>query len=105
MTQHIKDSDFEREVLKAPGLVVIDFWAEWCGPCKAMSPVVDEVGAELGDKVKMVKMNVDDNPNTPTQFNIRGIPTLIAFKNGQPVATKVGGMSKSQLTAWLAQLG
>lgn len=104
MAQHIQDSNFEAEVLKAPGLVVVDFWAEWCGPCQAMAPVVDAVAVELGDRVKMVKMNVDENPNTPGKFNIRGIPTLIAFKDGTPVATKVGGMTKAQLSAWLSSV-
>jgi thioredoxin 1 len=102
--QQISDQDFEAEVLKANGLVVVDFWAEWCGPCKAMSPIVDDVAGEMAGRVKMVKMNVDESPHTPGKFNIRGIPTLIAFKDGKQVATKVGGMSKSQLTEWLSSV-
>lgn len=101
MASNISDADFENEVLKADGPVMVDFWAEWCGPCKALSPIVDEVASELGDKVKIVKVNIDENPNTPTQYGVRGIPTLMVFNEGELVDTKVGGMSKSQLTEWL----
>ena len=101
MSANISDSDFEKEVLSADGPVMVDFWAEWCGPCKALSPIVDEVSNELGEKVKIVKVNIDENPNTPTKYGVRGIPTLMVFKSGEVVDTKVGGMSKSQLTDWL----
>ena len=102
--QKVTDTDFDAEVLKASGLVVVDFWAEWCGPCKAMAPIFDDLSGEMAGKVKMVKMNVDESPHTPGKYNIRGIPTLIAFKDGQQVATKVGGMNKAQLADWLSSV-
>jgi thioredoxin 1 len=98
---NVKDNDFETQVLKAEGPVMVDFWAEWCGPCKAMSPVVDEVASELGAQIKVVKVNIDDSPNAPTKYNVRGIPTFMVFKGGEVVGTRVGGMSKSQLSDWL----
>lgn len=104
MASNISDADFEAEVLKSDGPVMVDFWAEWCGPCKALSPIVDEVAGELADKIKIVKINIDENPNTPTQYGVRGIPTLMVFKGGELVDTKVGGMSKSQLTDWLGSV-
>lgn len=97
----VKDSNFEAEVLKADGPVVVDFWAEWCGPCKALSPLVDEVASELQGKVKIVKVNIDESPEAPTKYGVRGIPTLMLFKDGQVVDTRVGGMPKSQLTEWI----
>ncbi len=96
----VSDADFENEVLKADGPVIVDFWAEWCGPCKAMSPLVDELAGELSGKAKVVKINIDENPNAPTKYGVRGIPTLMVFKDGQLVDTRVGGMSKSQLADW-----
>ena len=104
MAANINDSDFETEVLKADGPVMVDFWAEWCGPCKALSPIVDEVANEIGEKVKIVKINIDNNPEAPTKYGVRGIPTLMVFKGGEVVDTKVGGMSKSQLTEWLSSV-
>jgi thioredoxin 1 len=101
MASNVTDKDFETEVLKADGPVMVDFWAEWCGPCKAMSPVVDEISGELGAKMKIVKVNIDDNPHAPTQYGVRGIPTFMVFKGGQVVDTRVGGMSKTQLSEWL----
>ena len=100
----VSDKSFEDEVLKADGPVVVDFWAEWCGPCKAMSPLVDELASELTGKVKVAKLNIDENPNAPTQYGVRGIPTFMVFKGGQVVDTRVGGMSKSQLTEWVESL-
>ncbi|HIF25160.1 MAG TPA: thioredoxin [Micavibrio sp.] len=98
---NVKDSDFEGEVLNAEGPVMVDFWAEWCGPCKAMSPLVDEIAGEMGEKLKVVKVNIDESPEAPTKFGVRGIPTFMIFKGGQVVDTRVGGMSKSQLTEWV----
>ncbi len=98
---NVSDADFENEVLKADGPVMVDFWAEWCGPCKALSPIVDEVANEVAGKMKVVKVNIDENPNAPTKYGVRGIPTLMVFKDGELVDTKVGGMSKTQLNDWL----
>lgn len=101
MTTHVSDQNFQTEVLNADKPVVVDFWAEWCGPCKMMSPIVDEISNELGASVKVVKINIDENPNVPTQYGIRGIPTFMIFDGGKLVETKVGGMSKSQLSDWI----
>lgn len=98
---HISDESFEEEVLKADQPVLIDYWAEWCGPCKMIAPVLDEISQEYADKLKVVKLNIDDNPETPPKYGIRGIPTLMLFKGGNVEATKVGAVSKSQLTAFL----
>jgi len=100
-TQAVTDKSFEDEVINADRPVMVDFWAEWCGPCKSLSPLVDEVAGEMGDKVKIVKLNIDDSPEAPSKYGVRGIPTLMIFKNGQVVDTKVGGMPKSQLVEWL----
>lgn len=97
----VSDASFESEVLQAGGPVLVDFWAEWCGPCKALSPLIDELAKEMGDKVKIVKVNIDENPEAPTKYGVRGIPTLMVFKDGQVVDTRVGGMPKSQLTEWV----
>ena len=102
---NVSDADFENEVLKADGPVMVDFWAEWCGPCKALSPIVDEVADEVAGKMKIVKVNIDENPNAPTKYGVRGIPTLMVFKDGELVDTKVGGMSKTQLNDWLNSVG
>lgn len=102
MSAHnVNDNQFESEVLKAGGPVMVDFWAEWCGPCKAMSPIVDELAGEMGDRLKVVKVNIDESPNAPTKYGVRGIPTLMIFKGGQVVDTRVGGMSKGQLSDWV----
>jgi thioredoxin 1 len=98
---HISDESFEEEVLKSERPVLIDYWAEWCGPCKMIAPVLDEIATEYSDRLKVVKLNIDDNPQTPPKYGIRGIPTLMVFKNGQVEATKVGAVSKAQLTAFL----
>ena len=98
---HVSDATFEPEVLKSDVPVLVDYWAEWCGPCKAIAPVLDEVAKEYSGKLKVAKVNVDDNQDVPKKYNIRGIPTLMLFKNGNMEAMKVGALSKSQLTAFL----
>lgn len=97
------DGDFSTDVLQAEKPVLVDFWAEWCGPCKAIGPALEEISAELGDKVKIAKLNIDENPMTPTQYGVRGIPTLLIFKNGEVVAEKIGAMPKSQLQSWIEE--
>ena len=94
------DSNFADIVLKSDKPVIVDYWAEWCGPCKMIAPILEQADQEIGDKINIVKINIDENPNTPTQYGIRSIPTLMLFKNGETVDTKVGGMSKNQLIEW-----
>jgi len=98
---HVTDDSFEAEVLQADGPVLVDYWAEWCGPCKMIAPVLEEIASEYGDKVKIAKLNIDENPATPPKYGIRGIPTLMLFKGGNVEATKVGAVSKSQLSAFI----
>lgn len=100
-SKYISDSSFEQEVLKAEGTVLVDFWAEWCGPCKQLSPILDEVASEMAGKLTVAKVNIEESPESPQKYGVRGIPTLIVFKNGQPVATKVGSLPKSKLVEWL----
>jgi thioredoxin 1 len=104
MSEHIhyiSDASFEQEVLQSPLPVLVDYWADWCGPCKMISPVLDEVAKEYNGKLKVCKLNIDENQGTPPKYGIRGIPTLMIFKNGNVEATKVGALSKSQLTAFV----
>lgn len=98
---NVTDTNFEEEVLKSDLPVVVDFWAEWCGPCKALSPLIDELAGDMNGKVKVVKVNIDEAPEAPTKYGVRGIPTLMIFKGGEVVGTRVGGMPKSQLTEWV----
>jgi thioredoxin 1 len=98
---HITDDTFEAEVLKAEQPVLVDYWAEWCGPCRMIAPILDDVAADYSGRVKICKLNVDENQATPPKYGIRGIPTLMLFRNGQVEATKVGAVSKSQLIAFL----
>ncbi len=98
---NISDDSFEAEVLKAEGPVLVDYWAEWCGPCKIIAPVLQEIAEEYKGKLKIAKLNIDENPQTPPKYGIRGIPTLMLFKNGNVEATKVGAVSKSQLAAFI----
>ncbi len=103
LIKHVSDASFEADVLQADKPVLVDYWAEWCGPCKMIAPILDEVSNSYGDKLQVAKMNVDENRDIPAKFGIRGIPTLMLFKNGQLAATKVGAMSKAQLTAFIDQ--
>jgi thioredoxin 1 len=98
---YLTDDTFEEEVLKSSAPVLVDYWAEWCGPCKMIAPILDEIASEYNGKIKVAKLNIDDNPQTPPKYGIRGIPTLMLFKNGNVEATKVGALSKSQLTAFI----
>ena len=103
LIKHTSDATFETDVLKADKPVLVDYWAEWCGPCKMIAPILDEVSSAYQDKLQIAKMNVDENREIPAKFGIRGIPTLMLFKDGQLAATKVGAMSKAQLTAFIDQ--
>ena len=103
LIKHISDASFEADVLQADKPVLVDYWAEWCGPCKMIARILDEVSASYKDKLQVTKMNVDENRDIPAKFGIRGIPTLMLFKDGQLAATKVGAMSKAQLTAFIDQ--
>jgi thioredoxin 1 len=103
LIKHISDASFESDVLKAGKPVLVDYWAEWCGPCKMIAPILDEVSETYKEKLQVAKMNVDENRDIPAKFGIRGIPTLMLFKDGQLAATKVGAMSKAQLTAFIDQ--
>jgi thioredoxin 1 len=100
-TKAVNDTSFEQDVLQAEGPVLVDFWAEWCGPCKMIGPALEELSDELAGKVTIAKVNIDDNPGAPTKYGVTGIPTLLLFKGGQVVAKKVGAMPKSMLSSWL----
>lgn len=99
--KHVTDASFESDVLKADKPVLIDYWAEWCGPCKAIAPILDDIAKDYGERLQVAKMNVDENRAVPAQFGIRGIPTLMLFKDGALVATKVGALNKMQLSQFL----
>lgn len=103
LIKHVSDASFQADVLEAGAPVLVDFWAEWCGPCKMIAPILDEVAGSYNGKLKIAKLNVDDNRDVPAKFGIRGIPTLMLFKDGQLAATKVGAVSKAQLTAFIDQ--
>jgi len=103
LIKHISDASFEADVLQSSTPVLVDYWAEWCGPCKMIAPILDEVSSAYQGKLTVAKMNVDENRDVPAKFGIRGIPTLMLFKDGQLAATKVGALSKAQLTAFIDQ--
>ena len=106
MSKTLTDADFATDVLGSNRPVLVDFWAEWCGPCRMIGPALEEIGEELGERVTIGKLNIDDHPETPAKFGVRGIPTMILFRDGKPVATKVGAEPKSKIKGWLeAQLG
>jgi len=101
MMKNVTDTSFDSDVLKAEGPVLVDYWAEWCGPCKQIAPALEDLSKDLGAKVTVAKINIDDNPQTPGKYGVRGIPTLMIFKGGQVVATKVGALPKSKLYEWV----
>ena len=101
MAKQVTDDTFELDVLQADGPVLVDFWAEWCGPCKQIAPSLDEISEELEGKVSLAKVNIDENPETPSKYGVRGIPTLMLFKGGEVASTKVGALPKSKLKEWV----
>ncbi len=102
-TQPVTDKSFKEDVIDSSMPVLVDFWAEWCAPCKQIGPVLEDLSNEMGEKIKVAKVNIEDSPDTPAKFHVRGIPTLMIFKEGQVVATKVGTMTKSKLTEWVSE--
>ena len=100
-TKNVTDDTFQQDVISADKPVLVDFWAEWCGPCRMIAPALEEISNELGERVTVAKLNIDDNPDAPARYGVRGIPTMILFKDGQPAATKVGAAPKTQLQSWL----
>ena len=99
----INDNSFEQEVLKSESLTLVDFWAEWCGPCKMIGPALEEISEEMKNEIRITKLNIDENPSTPDKYGVRGIPTLLLFKNGEVVAEKIGALSKTKLTEWISE--
>lgn len=104
MTKAVTDDEFENEVMKSDKPVLVDFWAEWCGPCRMLGPVIDELASELEGKVKVLKMNIDENPNTPSELGVRGIPALMLFKDGKQIGSEVGNKPKSTIEDWINSL-
>jgi thioredoxin 1 len=104
-TTNVTDNSFNDDVLNSSGLVLVDFWAEWCGPCKQISPALDEISQEMGEALTVAKINIDENPNTPTKYGVRGIPTLMLFKDGAVAGTKVGASPKGQIEEWIKSVG
>lgn len=102
-TQKVSDDSFQDEVLNSSEPVIVDFWAEWCGPCKQIAPALEEIASEMGDRVKVAKVNVDENPSTPSKYGVRGIPTLILFKDGEVASTQVGALPKGKIQEWIEE--
>lgn len=100
-TTNVTDASFEQDVLKSDGLVLVDFWAEWCGPCKSIAPALEEISNEMAGEITIAKINIDENPNTPTKYGVRGIPTMMLFKDGEVAGTKVGASPKGQIEDWI----
>ncbi|MBL4740479.1 MAG: thioredoxin TrxA [Sneathiella sp.] len=100
-TTNVTDASFDQDVLKSEGLVLVDFWAEWCGPCKQIAPSLEEISNEMGSNITIAKINIDENPNTPTKYGVRGIPTMMLFKDGEVAGTKVGASPKGQIEDWI----
>lgn len=100
-TKKVTDASFQQDVISSDKPVLVDFWAEWCGPCRMIGPALEEISDELGEQVTIAKLNIDEDPDAPARYGVRGIPTMILFKNGEPVATKVGAAPKSQLKSWI----
>ncbi len=104
-TTNVTDASFDEDVLKNNGLVLVDFWAEWCGPCKTIAPSLEELSSEMAGELTVAKINIDENPNIPTKYGVRGIPTLMLFKDGEVAGTKVGASPKGQIEAWIKSSG
>lgn len=102
-TKNISDDSFDKEVLKSSNLVLVDFWAEWCGPCKMIAPALEEISEEMNENLEVKKLNIDDNPKTPQEYGVRGIPTLILFKNGEKISEKIGVLPKSKISEWVKE--
>ncbi|MFO0200887.1 MAG: thioredoxin TrxA [Alphaproteobacteria bacterium] len=102
LTKAVSDESFKTDVLDSSGAVLVDFWAEWCGPCRMVGPILDEIAAEYAGKLTIAKVNIDENPMTPNEYAVRGIPTMILFKDGKPLDTKVGALPKGQLKSWIS---
>lgn len=102
-TQIVSDDSFQDDVLNSSEPVIVDFWAEWCGPCKQIAPALEEIASEMGGRVKVAKVNVDENPSTPSKYGVRGIPTLILFKNGEVASTQVGALPKGKIQEWIEE--
>jgi|TARA_B100001175_G_C19445650_1_gene608616 thioredoxin 1 len=102
-TKNITDENFEKEVIKSEKMTLVDFWAEWCGPCKQVAPILDEISNEMSDQIVIAKHNIDEQPNIPTKYGVRGIPTMLIFKGGELISTKVGASTKSNIVSWIKE--